>query len=223
MVAGGMTTESKSNLLADFLASRAPAGSLSLVALDGYLTAVLVGPTMIPPSEWMPGIWGDGPTFDDEAEAQAVLGALMLRYNGIIKEIDKGPGLYRPYDWPADPDERASIEQAAEWSIGFWRGMRLRPYEWRPMIQDVKARILLAPILCFIETEDGRSVLQADPQDMDELMSDAVHYIPEVVPTIRDYWTSGAFKTRQPQAHKPGRNDPCPCGSGKKYKRCCGS
>jgi SWIM/SEC-C metal-binding protein len=21
----------------------------------------------------------------------------------------------------------------------------------------------------------------------------------------------------------PGRNDPCPCGSGKKYKKCCGS
>ena len=22
--------------------------------------------------------------------------------------------------------------------------------------------------------------------------------------------------------HKIGRNDPCPCGSGKKYKKCCG-
>jgi len=22
---------------------------------------------------------------------------------------------------------------------------------------------------------------------------------------------------------KPDRNDPCPCGSGKKYKKCCGS
>lgn len=22
--------------------------------------------------------------------------------------------------------------------------------------------------------------------------------------------------------HKPKRNDPCPCGSGKKYKSCCG-
>ncbi|MBI5193059.1 MAG: SEC-C domain-containing protein [Nitrospirae bacterium] len=21
--------------------------------------------------------------------------------------------------------------------------------------------------------------------------------------------------------NKPGRNEPCPCGSGKKYKRCC--
>ncbi len=23
-------------------------------------------------------------------------------------------------------------------------------------------------------------------------------------------------------ADAPGRNDPCPCGSGRKYKRCCG-
>jgi len=27
----------------------------------------------------------------------------------------------------------------------------------------------------------------------------------------------------QPAAPKAGRNDPCPCGSGKKYKKCCGS
>ena len=26
-----------------------------------------------------------------------------------------------------------------------------------------------------------------------------------------------------PTAQKPGRNDPCPCGSGKKYKKCCGA
>ena len=24
------------------------------------------------------------------------------------------------------------------------------------------------------------------------------------------------------KGHKVGRNDPCPCGSGKKYKKCCG-
>ena len=24
-------------------------------------------------------------------------------------------------------------------------------------------------------------------------------------------------------AKKAGRNDPCPCGSGKKYKKCCGA
>jgi uncharacterized protein YecA (UPF0149 family) len=25
------------------------------------------------------------------------------------------------------------------------------------------------------------------------------------------------------EGHKVGRNDPCPCGSGKKYKKCCGA
>jgi uncharacterized protein len=25
------------------------------------------------------------------------------------------------------------------------------------------------------------------------------------------------------KADEPGRNDPCPCGSGKKYKKCCGA
>ena len=27
---------------------------------------------------------------------------------------------------------------------------------------------------------------------------------------------------RQVKSNKVGRNDPCPCGSGKKYKQCCG-
>ena len=27
----------------------------------------------------------------------------------------------------------------------------------------------------------------------------------------------------EPAPPKPGRNDPCPCGSGKKYKKCCGA
>ena len=35
---------------------------------------------------------------------------------------------------------------------------------------------------------------------------------------------SDGSEKRQPvrKAKKPGRNDPCPCGSGKKYKHCCG-
>jgi len=30
-------------------------------------------------------------------------------------------------------------------------------------------------------------------------------------------------KPKDEEGHKVGRNDPCPCGSGKKYKKCCGS
>lgn len=39
------------------------------------------------------------------------------------------------------------------------------------------------------------------------------------------YFTDGKPAVRKPvvrEEPKIGRNDPCPCGSGKKYKRCCG-
>jgi preprotein translocase subunit SecA len=36
--------------------------------------------------------------------------------------------------------------------------------------------------------------------------------------------SSGAIEKKQAISDKKaGRNDPCPCGSGKKYKKCCGS
>jgi len=40
---------------------------------------------------------------------------------------------------------------------------------------------------------------------------------PELEPT-----PSSELEPRIPSPSKPGRNDPCPCGSGKKYKKCCG-
>jgi Uncharacterised protein family (UPF0149) len=111
------------SLLADFLASqRAPAGSLSMLALDGYLTALHVGPSLIRPSEWMAGVWGSDPIFDDMKEAQSILDALMLHYNAMGAALTKGRKQYRPYGWPTDDAERASTETAAEWSFGFWKG-----------------------------------------------------------------------------------------------------
>ena len=41
----------------------------------------------------------------------------------------------------------------------------------------------------------------------------------------RWYYVDGKLvppETKKNEAPKVGRNDPCPCGSGKKYKKCCG-
>ena len=44
------------------------------------------------------------------------------------------------------------------------------------------------------------------------------------VQDLRVYWLDHAPKHKPRQvAAEPGRNDPCPCGSGKKYKRCHGA
>ena len=37
-----------------------------------------------------------------------------------------------------------------------------------------------------------------------------------------DDWQLPVSRTYVRETPKIGRNDPCPCGSGKKYKKCCG-
>ena len=44
----------------------------------------------------------------------------------------------------------------------------------------------------------------------------------ENVPTTTNRDENGVGKTITRKGEKVGRNDPCPCGSGLKYKKCCG-
>ena len=73
-------------------------------------------------------------------------------------------------------------------------------------------------------------------QMVDDIKEDTVRQILSVIPRAQATErvqvakpTSEGFASGQPIVRKPvvktvkvGRNDPCPCGSGKKYKKCCG-
>jgi hypothetical protein len=48
-------------------------------------------------------------------------------------------------------------------------------------------------------------------------------YRPVFFPEEEDEDGGEAFRAEPVRTEKTGRNDPCPCGSGKKYKKCCGS
>jgi hypothetical protein len=50
--------------------------------------------------------------------------------------------------------------------------------------------------------------------------------IESAIPHIYRYWLphrKSAVETVRHETPKPGRNDVCSCGSGKKYKKCCGA
>lgn len=42
-------------------------------------------------------------------------------------------------------------------------------------------------------------------------------------PSQEGYGSDGTVQNKPRHVQKVGRNDPCPCGSGKKYKKCCGA
>jgi uncharacterized protein len=102
-------------------------------------------------------------------------------------------------------------------------GIALRQEAWKPLIEDEEASQLTVPLVALAALED-------DPE-LGELYSDAparrrlVEMLPETVLVIRDYWRSfgDAPETFRRERLKVGRNDLCPCGSGKKYKMCCGA
>ncbi len=75
-----------------------------------------------------------------------------------------------------------------------------------------------------------------DDSNIDELMNDeeAVQNLAEAIPDAviaihghqRKHTAAhapGPGRTVKRSTAKVGRNDPCPCGSGKKYKKCCGA
>jgi yecA family protein len=76
------------------MSADAPASSMGLSDLDGFLTGLAVGPELVMPSEWMPLIWGgDEPEFDTVEAANAILGTIMARYNEIVLCFDTDPEL----------------------------------------------------------------------------------------------------------------------------------
>jgi len=211
-------------LLADFLGSpRAPEEALPLHGLDGYLTAVVVAPRLTMPSVWMSGIWGgEGPVFEDGDEAQAFLGALMLRYNDIVGEVE-GAGLAPLYRHEVLRGQ-GMLEAVAQWSRGFRRGLEACGEDWGRLMDDPHLRALLGPIGYFCEEEKVGALAIMAPAEAERAVFFAAETIPMMVAALRRRFRVSAAPPRAPRrASRVGRNQPCPCGSGRKYKRCCGA
>src|SRR3954453_19437402 len=82
------------------LSDRAPDNSMGLSDLDGFLTGIVIGPELIMPSEWLPIIWSnERPQFKDKREAEAVMSAIMERYNEIIRGFEEARPHFEPVFW----------------------------------------------------------------------------------------------------------------------------
>src|ERR1019366_4363747 len=112
------------------MSDQAPDDCMMLSDLDGFLTGLAIGPELVPPSEWLPFVWGGGeePVFDDTAQAQSVLGAIMRRYNEILGQIADG------FIEPIFMETSAGEVIAADWAEGFMQAVSLRAEAWDKLL-----------------------------------------------------------------------------------------
>jgi uncharacterized protein len=192
--------------------------AMMLSTLDGFLSGVVVCPELILPGEWLPEIWGgEGGAFADEREAQEILGLVMERYNEIAHDLGR-EGKFEPL-LEIDSDDTALWEI---WAEGFAIAMALRPQSWGvyDQAQDEDVSMALRTLSGLASWSVGE---EKAPREIAKDIGSAAHaLIADCLETL-----NAARMKMQPSAAKPaatsrvGRNDPCPCGSGKKYKMCC--
>ena len=124
---------------------------------------------------------------------------------------------YQPvYDFDTDGSPFWEI-----WIEGFWQAMCLRPDAWSVYAQneddDLQRALFLIARLVELATNVGTK-----PMDMDEELEDLA---PDLIPSQVEVLHRSRLALHNPSltlandnAPKIGRNDPCPCGSGKKYE-----
>ena len=210
--------------------------SMNISMLDGFLTAIVCGPKTIMPSEWLRWVWdmenGDEtPEFKDHAQAQRILGLLMRHMNDIAETLQRAPEHYEPL-LMENPNNGDPIPIIDEWCSGFMKALHLDADGWLPVVIGKPDWI---STVTLYGTEDGREVLERKNLSLDEHKALAAG-LAGTVQKIYAFWleqrrkqiASGTFPEvvrREPirNPNKVGRNEPCPCGSGKKFKQCHGS
>ncbi|GGC10222.1 hypothetical protein GCM10007205_19120 [Oxalicibacterium flavum] len=208
------------------LSDRTADDCMAMDALHGFLTALAIGPEEVPLAEWLPHVWGADesatPSFKNEKEYERVVGLIARFMNEIAITLEVAPKEYEPlfceHEW-----EGKSVLDAEAWAWGFNEGVNLRAEAWAP-IYDSNVAALMRPIylLGAEEIEEEELPLVDDPVKAHKLAIE----IESAIPEIHRYWLphrKSSVKTVQRDAPKTGRNDPCTCGSGKKFKKCCGA
>jgi uncharacterized protein len=198
---------------------------MMLTELDGFIAGILVCPALIMPNEWLPAVWaGEAedapPAFDDIKKVEALIKLVLDHYNATIGDLDAGR--YEPlFDY--DPRHDETLWEI--WMGGFDRAMALRPDSWMAFSDsDEAGRAAMGGLVLLADIANGESRLpKAEVDRLTEAAPDLIVewvdalYVRRPVPTIT---TGSAGPARK--GEKVGRNDPCLCGSGRKYKMCCG-
>jgi len=199
---------------------------------DGFVAGLLVCPEMISPSEWLPLIWSrEGHTeqsaLQDLDHANRLFGLIMDNYNDVVLTLMNRPERYRPL-FPVDARNDDIIWEV--WVEGFAAALVLRPASWQQLL-DADSETANAMVGLLLLVDIVRGELDDIPEeDVDKLRAAAPGLIPDRVVILHEWRLANTrapsvVETASPppaSRGKVGRNEPCPCGSGKKYNRCCG-
>ncbi len=172
-------------------------------ALLGFFTGLFAGPPVMP-SAWIPYLFGDPDTLAwGNAQTQLAFGVAMDAYNDVGRSV---------YDAAYD-----GMAFDRDWARGFMLAVAAGGEPWKRALRHDDFKLLAAPI-----------VLAGRPHGAVAPVPAAIR---QSIAPIISWWRAHpnergggtVFDANRDGVTKIQPNAPCPCGSGKKYKRCCGA
>jgi uncharacterized protein len=204
---------------------------MNLEQLDGFLAALICGPEIVRPSEYLPVICGNDMVLEDSFGAQSVLQdflSLIMRHWNVIADTLHSGDVFLPLLLEDDD----GVTNANDWAIGFRRGMEFHKEQWAALLSDEQHGGLLVPIFALAHEHDPDPEMRPFKEAIGaEQREKLIVGAAAGVTGIYRYFEARRLVERQPLDNvttfrrtlpKIGRNDPCPCGSGRKFKQCCG-
>jgi uncharacterized protein len=219
-------TEAEYDRLEAFLADLPSDDAMNLEELDGFFAALICGPESILPSDYLPLIVGgdpeEEPYFASLDEAGSILELLMRHWNHIALTLQTGDNYF-----PVLYEDDDGTVYANDWAAGFSRGIGLQPEGWEDLVEDEEMTGYLAPVILLSqELDPDFEEIPITPEKREELLALLVAGLPEIYAYFEPQRRAAAEAVESERPYqrpspKVGRNDPCPCGSGRKYKHCC--
>jgi len=216
-----------------------PFEPLDAVMLDGYLCGVIVQPVLLETEAWLPHVFDfDGQPLPDDAEPawRERVTALILRRHAALTRAIAEDGWFDPlilelddFNPPRTDDPAASLNPVSQalfpWVAGFQHAMESFPDLLE--LPDPAIDVALARLYRHLpaQTDEEREVVATLDQEhplatLDEAIEDLIVIVADLEDLTRE--RRYRVETVKREAPKLGRNDPCPCGSGRKYKHCHG-
>lgn len=220
--------------LDSFLMSDATSNEIMMLdSLDGFLTAIASGPVMLTPDEWIPRVWGpteeDAPTFDTQAQAERIVDLLKRHMSGITWNLHQDPEHFEPvFDTNVYIDDEREYIDGEMWAYGYMTAVNMHRDSWKAVFESKHGAEMLRPILLLgsADVSPEEEELVKTPAQREELSKQ----IPASVGWIYKFWAPhrraaepAIGKTVEGEIPLQGRNAACSCGSGRKFKKCCGA
>ena len=202
--------------------------AMRLDEVQGYLCGAIAGPVAIPEADWLAEILGSEAALDTDAGREAADLLRLLADELRVELADDEPLIL--YLYPEDDADDAPSDYEP-WCLAYLHAVDTAAEDWFDDLTDeeevewLDERLFPLMILTGEAEAAAREHGEEWPQgsELDELKQQAREDLARAVSEIYLFWTAkrGSGTVRR-NGGKVGRNDACPCGSGKKYKQCCG-